>query len=216
MRGGHEAATRDEIAPEPAQEVGQPRRLRPAGSRRLGPEDKASGRGQRGHASLDGPRIFGDSHGVGQFSIDVSTALGATADEVWAHASTMEGVNHELGPWVRMTVPAAACGKRLVDVEVGREAFASVLLLFGVLPFDRHHVTLERIHERGFDEESWSWLQRRWRHERRVEPTRGGCVVIDRLTVAPRLAPSFLVKPVVEWIFAARHRKLRSSFGRLA
>lgn len=150
---------------------------------------------------------------MGQFTIEVSSALRASADEVWSHASTMEGVNDELGPWVRMTVPRAAQGKRLADVEPGREAFASVLLLLSVVPFDLHHLTLERIVERGFDEESWSWMQRRWRHERRVEPAADGCVVTDRLTVEPRFAPALLVKPIVRRLFEARHRKLRARFG---
>ena len=150
---------------------------------------------------------------VGGFHFEINSTLSATADEVWAHASTMEGVNQELRPWVRMTVPQRARGVRLTDVEVGREAFASVLLLFGMLPFDLHHLTVQHVLQRGFDEESWSWLQRRWRHERRVEPTPTGCIVTDRLTVVPRRAPSFLVKPIVRAIFGARHRRLRSLFG---
>lgn len=145
--------------------------------------------------------------------LSFSSDLPASADEVWAHASTMDGVNAELGPWIRMTVPRAARGKGLADVEVGREAFASVLMLFGVLPFDLHHLTLERKVERGFDEESWSWMQRRWRHERRVEPTTDGCVVTDRLTIVPRLAPRFLLEPIVRHLFEARHAKLRQMFG---
>lgn len=145
--------------------------------------------------------------------IEVRSALAASADEVWAHASTMEGVNRELAPWVRMTVPRAARGKRLADVTPGREAFASVLLAFGLVPFDVHHLTLDRVLERGFDEESWSWLQRRWRHERRVEPAASGCVVVDRVTVAPRWAPTSVVERAVRRLFEARHRHLRARFG---
>lgn len=152
---------------------------------------------------------------MASFTVELRSALRASVDDVWAHASTMDGVNHELGPWVRMTVPRAARGKTIADAAADGEAFTSVLLLFGALPFDVHHLRLERAHERGFDEESWSWLQRRWRHERRVEETDGGCVVIDRLTVAPRLAPAFLVEPVVRFIFASRHRRLRARFGAL-
>jgi ligand-binding SRPBCC domain-containing protein len=150
---------------------------------------------------------------MSSFTVEIRTQLRASPDEVWAHASTMEGVNEELSPWVRMSVPAFARGQRLADAPVGREAFTSVLLLFGLFPFDVHHLTLARLYSRGFDEESWSWLQRRWCHQRRVEPANDGCVVVDALTVVPRLAPAFVVKPVVRWIFAARHRKLRSRFG---
>lgn len=147
------------------------------------------------------------------FTIELRSRLAASADEVWAHASTMEGANRELAPWVRMTVPRAARGKHLADVTPGREAFTSVLCALGVAPFDVHHLTIERMHGRGFDEESWSWLQRRWRHERRVEAAGDGCVVTDRLTVVPRFAPRAVVEPVVRALFEARHRWLRARFG---
>jgi ligand-binding SRPBCC domain-containing protein len=159
-------------------------------------------------ARLDEPRGSGRK----SFSIEVSSRLGASVDEVWDHASTMEGVNRELGPWVRMSVPRAARGLRLSDVEPGREAFVSVLFMLGVLPFDAHHLRLEAVLERGFDEESWSWLQRRWRHERRVEPDGDGCVVTDRLVVEPRWAPRALVEPIVRRLFEARHAYLRRRF----
>lgn len=145
-------------------------------------------------------------------SVELSSALSASADAVWAHASTMDGVNLELAPWVRMTVPSAARGRRLSDAEPGREAFASVLLLLGLVPFDVHHLTLARVDARGFQEDSWSWLQRRWRHERQVDPTPGGCVVTDRVVFTPRLGGP-LAAALVRAVFTARHRKLRALFG---
>lgn len=125
----------------------------------------------------------------------------------------MDGVNHELAPFIRMTVPRAARGLRLSDVPRGQEAFVSTLLGFGWLPFDRHHLTLVSVGERSFVEESWSWLQRRWRHERSVTPDGNGCVITDRLVVEPRGAPRALVAPIVRSIFEARHRALRRRFG---
>lgn len=150
---------------------------------------------------------------MSRFTVEIATRLRAGADEVWAHASTVEGVNRELAPWVRMTVPRAAHGKQLADLEPGREAFASVLRLLGLVPFDLHHLTLERILERGFVEESWSWLQRRWRHERSIEPEADGCIVTDRITVEPRGAPAWIVEPIVRRIFRARHERLGQLFG---
>lgn len=149
------------------------------------------------------------------FVIEERSRLAAPPDAVWAHATSMDGVNAELAPWVRMSVPAVARGKSIGDVPLGEEAFASWLLAFGVLPFDLHHLTLVERGERSFVEESWSWMQKRWRHERTVTPIEGGCEVVDRLTVAPRLAPSVVVKPLVARTFAGRHHVLRARFGAL-
>ena len=149
------------------------------------------------------------------FTVEFRSSLQASAEQLWDHASSMEGVNRELAPWVHMTVPEIARGKRLADVVPGEEAFRSVLLAFGVLPFDVHHLTIERMLDHGFIEESWSWLQRRWRHERRVvtELSGSGCTLTDRVTVVPRAAPRWVVEPMVRRVFAARHSYLRAHFG---
>ena len=36
----------------------------------------------------------------------VSSRLAASPEEVWSRAVSVQGINHELGPWVRMTVIA--------------------------------------------------------------------------------------------------------------
>ncbi len=143
--------------------------------------------------------------------------LAADAATVWAHATAMEGVNFELGPWVRMSVPRTMAGLRLDQVRPGVLLFQSWLLAFGVLPFDRHAL---RLHGIGpgmrFDEDSTSWLQRVWRHHRHVEPLGAGCVVVDELEVVPRMAPAFLIRWIVGALFAHRHRRLRRRFGSVA
>lgn len=143
--------------------------------------------------------------------------LAAPAGGVWAQASTMAGVNAELGPWVRMSYPA---GRAVLDaqaVPMGTVLFRSWLCVFGVLPFDRHALRLERLYPGvGFDERSSSWMQKVWVHRRRIEAIDGGTRVTDELEVEPRLPfATPLVRVVVGFLFAHRHRRLRARFGAL-
>lgn len=144
-----------------------------------------------------------------------SSRLAASADEVWAAVHTLEGVNEELSPWVRMTAPAGAQQMPLEQAPLGRPAFTSTLLALGVVPFDRHELTLVEAGQRHFLERSRSLLQRRWEHERWVSEVPGGAMVRDRLHIEPRLAPDALVRPVIEAIFRNRHARLRRRFGEL-
>jgi len=142
--------------------------------------------------------------------------LRAPAGDVWRHASSMDGVNWELSPFVEMTVPRAARGLTIADAPTGVVAFRSVLLAFGFLPFDVHSLRLETVSPpKGFAEESTSWLQRRWRHERTITPLDGGgCELVDAVTVEPRLpGGALVVTKIVRAMFAWRHRRLRRRFG---
>lgn len=151
-------------------------------------------------------------------SLEFSSKLPATRAAVWSEVSSMRGVNYELGPWVRMTHPPEAASLAALEIlEPGEVLFHSWLLAFGVLPFDRHALALvDLIDGEGFVEESTSWLQRRWRHERRLtSPSPDTCVVTDRLIVEPRVgfvAP--IVGRVVAAIFRHRHHRLRARFAR--
>ncbi|HJL16223.1 MAG TPA: hypothetical protein RMH99_11235 [Sandaracinaceae bacterium LLY-WYZ-13_1] len=140
-----------------------------------------------------------------------SSVVPAPLDAVWAHASTMEGVKHELGPWVRMTVPRRACGGRLEDVPLGEVAFRSVLLAGSALPFDVHSLRLvARDVPHRFLERSTSLLQRRWEHERTsVAEGPDATRVTDRLTVEPRVpGAGWLVERIAGALFSHRHRRL--------
>ncbi|HET6949430.1 MAG TPA: hypothetical protein VFI47_03585 [Acidimicrobiales bacterium] len=136
--------------------------------------------------------------------------------EVWAVVSTMAGVNAELAPYVRMTHPRHLQSLDDHPVPMGEVAFHSWLLAGRVLPFDRHALCLEAVIDgEGFDEESTSWMQRRWRHERRlVDEGDGTCTVTDHLVVEPRLG---VLRPlaarVVRFLFEHRHRRLVQRFG---
>ncbi len=149
---------------------------------------------------------------------EISSDLAATSERLWRHISSMAGVNCELAPWLRMSVPQAVADRSLAEAEVGEMAFRSWLLALGVVPFDLHCVKFERIEaEKRFVEESHTWFQRRWRHERQLVPLpQGGCRLTDRLEVHPRVrlaAP--LISPLVRVLFRHRHRWLQQHFGQI-
>jgi ligand-binding SRPBCC domain-containing protein len=138
----------------------------------------------------------------------------ASAEAVWARVTSVEGVNHELGPWLRMTVPRRARGLRLDDLRLGEAVGRSWVLLGGVVPVDFDDLTLvERGPGMRFLERSPMGSMRFWEHERTVTAGAGHCEVRDRLTFEPRLrGGGGLARRVVARIFAHRHRRLVSWF----
>ncbi|MGN6692700.1 MAG: hypothetical protein ACTHN0_00855 [Aquihabitans sp.] len=167
----------------------------------------------------DGPRAEIVVEG-GVIRVAVSSTVDASAEDVWAVATTFAGVNAELMPYCRMRQPRSLRGRTL-DTYVPGERAACWLLAGGVVPFDRHLLGLESITPGvGFVEESTTWVKRRWRHERTLlavtsatgEPPR--TTVQDRLTVEPRMpSTARFTGPIVAWIFERRHRRLRTRFG---
>jgi ligand-binding SRPBCC domain-containing protein len=149
--------------------------------------------------------------------LEHASRLLASPDEVWAHVGCMSGVNAELGPWLRMTTPAGLADVRLEDAPLGVPLFSSGVLFLGVLPVDVHRFQLlEVTRGAGFVEQSTSWTERTWRHERSLEPVEGGqrCLLRDRLTFTPRLAlMAPLLVRIVEATFRHRHLRLRERFG---
>jgi ligand-binding SRPBCC domain-containing protein len=142
----------------------------------------------------------------------VSSRLAAPPDEIWAVVTSAEGVNHELGPLVRMTVPRGWDGALRVG-HLGR----SWILLGGLLPIDYDDLCLARIDDgRGFEERSKLGSASEWHHDRSLDPLPGGgCRVVDRIAFTPRVAAlgglqEFLFEATFRW----RHRRLRGRFGR--
>ena len=150
----------------------------------------------------------------GVITITISSDLAAPPASVWAVIATFAGVNAELMPYCRMVEPRSLRGRTLGSYRPGERA-TCWLLAGGIVPFDRHRLGLASVDPgRGFVEESTTWLQRRWRHERVVAPDGEGTTVTDRLTVVPRLrvAAPFTAR-TVRRVFVHRHRRLRSRFG---
>lgn len=149
----------------------------------------------------------------GTVVVETRSTVAAAQGEVWAAITTFGGVNHELMPYCRMVPPRRLRGRTLDSYEPAERA-ACWLLAGGIVPFDRHLLGLESVHDGvGFVEESTTWLQARWRHERSLSSADGGTLVVDRLTIVPRLRPATVViRRLVPRIFAHRHRRLAQQF----
>jgi ligand-binding SRPBCC domain-containing protein len=148
-------------------------------------------------------------------TFEVTSVVPAPPADVWARVTTFEGVNDELMPIVSMTCPPDLRRIDPATVPVGRPWFRSWILLFGVLPFDWDHLRLTSIDPgRGFHEDSTMLSQRRWVHDRRLEPAADGCRVTDRISFEPRLALlGPLLRPVLQAVFRHRHRRLGRYFA---
>jgi ligand-binding SRPBCC domain-containing protein len=145
--------------------------------------------------------------------IEVSSRLEAAPEEVWSWVVTAEGVNDELRPWLRMTVPGGDFD--LNSVEIGKPIGRSWVLLFGLIPIDYDEINLVQIDPgRGFVERSRMLSQRAWEHVRTIRPVDGGALVTDAVAWEPRLPlPGAAMRPLFRGIFGHRHRRLRRRFG---
>jgi ligand-binding SRPBCC domain-containing protein len=155
-----------------------------------------------------------------QLTVVQTSLVSAPADKVWRRAVSPEGINHELGPWLRMTVPNALRGKGIDDVPLGEALGRSWVLLLGVVPVDYDDLVLvEREPGRRFLERSRLGSMSGWQHEREVRPVGEGSEVMDRLTfeLRPVLAAiprsDRVARAIVAWIFRHRHRRLAAWFG---
>lgn len=148
--------------------------------------------------------------------ISVASRLEAQPERVWERIITPAGINDEMRPYLRMTLPRGVESLDLSSIELGRRIGRSWILLFGLIPFDYDDLTLVRLEEgRGFLERSQMLSQRVWEHERTLEPAgEGSCLITDRVAWEPRLGlPAAPLRPVIRWFFRHRHRRLRRRFG---
>lgn len=148
-----------------------------------------------------------------------ASIIDGPTDAVWQRITSQDGINDEMGPYLKMTMPRSFRGNSIADVTPGTRIGRSGLLLFGIIPVGFDDITIARIEPgRMFREESRMTGMRIWVHHRTLEPTNGTAgeqtIVTDEITVAPRallgLIPgsSALVRTILGRFFAHRHRRL--------
>ena len=150
-------------------------------------------------------------------TVENHVVVPAAAAAVWDRVVDPEGINHEMRPWMTMTMPRAARGLTVETIPVGRPVGRAWLRLFGLIPFDYDHLTIVGLEPgRRFLEQSTMLSMRRWEHERTLTPVEGGTRVHDRVTLEPRLPiPGLagLLARVVDAFFKHRQRRLLTYFG---
>jgi ligand-binding SRPBCC domain-containing protein len=146
--------------------------------------------------------------------IELSSRLDADPEAIWERIATPEGINDELRPWLRMTVPGDQ-DLDLNSIEVGRSLGRSWVLLFGLIPIDYDEITIAELDRgRGFVERSTMLSQRAWEHVRTIRQNDGGSLVTDSISWEPRLpVPASAMRPLFRAIFRHRHRRLIRHFG---
>ncbi|MGD9795180.1 MAG: hypothetical protein AB7V43_17045 [Acidimicrobiia bacterium] len=149
--------------------------------------------------------------------VELETTVEAPVDRVWQRIITPEGINHELRPWLTMSMPRGHRDLTIETVQVGRPVGRCCLRLFGVIPFDNDNLTLVEVRPgRSFVEESTMFSMRRWRHERTLDPIDDDHTrVHDQVTFelrAPLRVLTPLVGTTISKLFEHRHRRLGTYF----
>jgi ligand-binding SRPBCC domain-containing protein len=149
-------------------------------------------------------------------SVEQSSLVARPAPEVWERAVTEDGINEELAPILRMTMPPGLRGKTIDDVEVGVPLGRSWILLGRLLPVDYDDLCLAELEPgRRFLERSRTLSFAVWQHERTIEPEgEGRCRVTDRLGFELKRGVAWipgagrLAGAIVGFLFRHRHRRL--------
>ena len=154
---------------------------------------------------------------MNDFSFSIESELGYVPKNlVWKHITQMKNVNAELSPFIHMTFPKdrTEISDALI-VPTNTVLFTSVLLLFRWIPIDLHFLCLDRVEEgTAFYENSYTLLNRYWKHTRILTERMGKVYVLDDVHFSPRLPLiGYFLLPVIRYIFKNRHHNLKASLG---
>lgn len=155
-------------------------------------------------------------------SFDLETLVPAPSASVWRRVTAPAGINDELRPFLRMTVPRPMRGRTIADVTPGLRLGRSWLLIFGVVPFEYDDITIAEVElGRRFLERSSMLSMRLWQHERLITAAGGSCQVRDQITFEfrrPLARAPWLEACLQTWLerlFRHRHKRLVQHFREL-
>ncbi len=147
------------------------------------------------------------------------SVVAAPPSEIWPVVTSPAGINHELMPVMRMTVPAQLRGKAIHQMALQKKIGRSWFFLLGFIPIDFDDITIAELDDgRRFLEKSTMMSMSAWEHERTLVPVEGGSEVTDRVTFQMRPPLGWIpgahavLGMLLSWLFSHRHRRLASWF----
>lgn len=152
--------------------------------------------------------------------VEMEVRLAVDPDRLWREVCTLDGVNREFAPFLRMAAPPGLEGATIDALRPGVPAGRSWLLLGGLIPVEYDDLCLVEVEPRRFLERSRMLTIDPWEHERSVVAAGSGSLLRDRLRFELRrplaLLPGSdrLTRATVGAIFRHRHRRLAKLYGR--
>ena len=152
------------------------------------------------------------------FTLQRSCRVTAARADVWQFVTSLDGINHELMPLVRMTTPRGFQDQTVADVRPGQTIGRSWLLLGGILPLESSKISIAELDDgERFLERSTMLVFSTWQHERSLDTVDDTTTVVtDSIEFEPRIALPGLgrvTERVVSALFAYRHRRLTAFFS---
>lgn len=149
--------------------------------------------------------------------VERTSAVAAPVQQVWDRVVSPEGINHELMPWMSMTMPRGAKHLTIETVPLGEPIGKAWIRLFGLVPVDYDDLSIAELEPgRRFHERSTMLSASEWQHERTLTPLGPETTEVrDRVTFTPRLPLrplGVVLERGVTALFAHRHRRLTDHF----
>ncbi|MCV7256866.1 SRPBCC family protein [Mycobacterium hackensackense] len=149
----------------------------------------------------------------------VNTEIRADVTTLWEYVIRPEGFAHELGPHLRMTIPAGFQGQPS-ELSGGQVVGSSTVLLWGLIPIERARITILEIDPPHRIRELHTMVFfSRWQQTRELSPVGPDRTrVTDTITYSLR-RPWIDIKPLarrleVAWLhhIQARQKRLAAAF----
>jgi len=146
----------------------------------------------------------------------MESLINISKENLWKSIWSFDHINKEIAPLFRMTSPSIDLDT--IDpksIPLNQQLFKSYIFLFKIIPIDIHSFMLKSIIEfEFFEETSSSLMMKHWNHTRALKARGPQTLLIDKIEYQHRLGfMGQICFPIYKFVFAHRHKKLRSFYN---